>query len=112
MPYTHKITITVPASFTAITAAIGRALDPDRGGAESFRPVEGTKNISVTTPCTEAFAAQVPAMLADPALLHGAVSADYATRWKDLVPPTLEECAAFCAAVIPEQMPEPMVVPT
>lgn len=106
MPYAHKITITVPASFTAMAAAIGRALDPDRGGAESFRLVEGTENISVTTPCTEAFAAQVPAMLANPALLHGAVSADYATRWSDLVPPTLEECTAFCAAVIPEPFVE------
>jgi len=110
--YTHQITITVPAAFAATAAAIGRALDPDRGGADSFRPVEGTDNISVTTPCTEEFALQVPAMLADPAMLHGAVTADYAARWADLTPPTLEECTAFCAAVIPEPIPEPVVVPT
>lgn len=106
MTYTNKITITVPASFTDVAAAIGRALDPDRGGADSFRPVNGTENIRVSTPCTVAFAAQVPAMLADPALLHGAVAADYATRWPDLTPPTPEECAAFCAAVIPEPLVE------
>lgn len=108
--YTHKITITIPATFAATAAMIGRALDPDRGGADSFRPVEGTANISVTTPCTEAFAAQVPAMLANPALLYGAVTADYAARWADLTPPTLAECEAFCASVIPEPEPEPVVV--
>ena len=41
-------------------------------------------------------------MLADPAMLHYAVSADYAARWADLTPPTLSECEAFCAGAVVE----------
>ena len=41
-------------------------------------------------------------MLANPQALHAAVSADYAARWVDMTPPTLEECEAFCQSVIPE----------
>ena len=41
-------------------------------------------------------------MLADPMLLHYTVSADYAARWADLVPPTLEECEIFCGGVVVE----------
>lgn len=33
------------------------------------------------------------------ALLDAVVSADYAARWPELVPPTLAECEAFCSAV-------------
>lgn len=106
MNYTRQITITVPATFAETAAAIGRALDPDVGGADSFRPVADTANISVTTPCTEQFAQQVPMMLADPNMLYQAVAADYAKRWTELIPPTLEECTAFCAAVIPEPVAE------
>ena len=109
MNYTKQITITVPATFAAIASAIGRALDPDRGGADSFQPVEGTENIAVTTPCTEEFAQQVPVMLENPSVLFNVVQADYATRWKDFTPPTLAECTEFCNAVIPKPKP---VIPT
>lgn len=52
---------------------------------------------TTTTPCVPAFAAQALAMASNPAMLHYAVTADYATRWPDLIPPTLTECEAFCA---------------
>jgi hypothetical protein len=55
--------------------------------------------ITTTTACTEDFYGQAQAMLADPALLHGAVVADYAARWADMTPPTLAECESFCAEV-------------
>ena len=35
--------------------------------------------------------------LADAAMLHAVVSADYAARWSDLTPPTLDECQSFVA---------------
>ena len=116
MSYDTTLSIKLPAALADIAAMIGRALDPDSGGERSFtRIVTGTDaegkpiygdTISTTTPCTTAFKTQAEAMLANPALLHGAVSADYAKRWADLVPPTLAECESFCAGVIPE--PEPI----
>jgi hypothetical protein len=84
--------------------AIGRALDPDTGGADSWT-LEGD-TITTSTPCTEAFYDQAQAMLADPALLYGAVSADYSARWSDLTPPTLSDCEAFIAGVIPDPVQE------
>jgi hypothetical protein len=84
---------------------VARALDPDVGGAESFGPrlradddgVEyAPDSYTTTTPCVPAFAQQALAMASNPAMLHYAVTADYATRWPDLTPPTLAECEAFC----------------
>lgn len=107
MSYTHAVKIKLPVAMADIAAAIGRALDPDAGGDKSFsRDVTGADaegllifgdTISTSTPCTEEFHAQATYMLANPQALHAAVSADYAARWADLVPPTLEECEAFCA---------------
>jgi hypothetical protein len=97
MQYTHTLTLTLPASMLPIAQAISRALDPDVGGYASW--TEAGDTITTTTPCTEAFAAQAQAMLADPALLHGAVVADYAARWADMTPPTLAECEQFCNEV-------------
>jgi hypothetical protein len=112
--YDQTITITLPFALADIASRIGRAMDSDTGGERSFtRTVIGTDaegkpiygdTISTTTPCTTAFKLQAEAMLADPALLHGAVAADYKKRWADLTPPTLAECEAFCAGVIPEPM--------
>lgn len=107
MSYTQRLRITVPASLYDVACSIARALDPDVGGAASWGPRirtqdDGTEYVpdfyTCDTPCTEEFHAQAHAMLTDPALLHAAVTADYAARWADLTPPTLAECEAFVAA--------------
>lgn len=107
MSYDATLTITIPASLYDTACAIARALDVDVGGADSFGPqVDEATEYTTSTPCTSAFKEQALAMLADPALLRGAVTADYAARWADLVPPTLEDCEAFCAGVVvAEQQP-------
>lgn len=105
MTYSERFQASIPSSLYQIGRAIARALDPDVGGAENWGPeLQGdppTAPDRYTTdfPCTAEFKAQAVAMLADPALLHAAVAQDYATRWPDLVPPTLAECEAFCAGV-------------
>lgn len=115
MSYDTTLSIKLPYALADIAAMIGRALDPDVGGERSFtrivtgmdaegKPIYGD-TISTTTPCTTAFKLQAEAMLANPALLHGAVSADYSKRWEGMTPPTLAECEAFCAGVIPEPQP-------
>ena len=104
--YDATLSISLPAALAPIAAAIGRALDPDVGGADSFTLSSDELTISTSTPCTSAFAQQAAYMLSHPEALHAAVSQDYAARWADLVPPTLAECEAFCAGVIvPEVLP-------
>ncbi len=120
MSYNYTVRIEVPASQAEIAAKIGAALDPDSGGAASWNrtiigytegempePIYGD-TIFVSTPCRKEFAEQVPLLLANPAMLHAVVAQDYAARWPDEVPPTLAECEAFCASVIPEPAPEPI----
>ena len=102
--YDHTLSITLPAALLPIAQSISLALDPDVGGSESWMLTEAGDTISTSTPCTAEFYAQAQYMLTDPAALHAACAADYAARWADLVPPTLEDCVAFCAAVI---QPEP-----
>ena len=106
MRYTHRLTITIPAALYSVACAIARSLDPDTGGANSFGareqgdPPSMPETYSTTTPCTAEFAQQALAMAGNPAMLHAVVSADYAARWADLTPPTLADCAAFCAGAV------------
>ena len=119
MSYSETLTITLPATLADIAASIARSLDPDVGGEYSFKPdvigyTEGDKpepiygkTISCTTPCEPMFLAQAEYMMLHPEALHAAVSADYATRWPDMVAPTLADCMAFCAGIVhPEGTPE------
>lgn len=98
--YDHTLSITLPAALLPIAQSISRALDPDVGGSESWTLTEAGDTITTSTPCTSEFYEQAQYMLTDPAALHAACAADYAARWADLVPPTLEECESFCNGVI------------
>jgi hypothetical protein len=111
--WTEYLTLTLPYSpeMADIASKIGRGMDVDVGGAHSFNrsiigyeadgetPIYGD-TLTCTTGCTAQFKQQAMAMMADPALLHGAVAADYATRWPDLTPPTLAECEGFVAELV------------
>ncbi len=108
--YDHKLIITISPEVLDIGKRVARSLDPDAGGWHSFTPVTDGETITAyvaDTPCTQGFYAQALAMLEAPEMLHYAVTADYAARWADLVPPTLEECEQFCAAVVLPVEPEP-----
>lgn len=95
--YTETFGLSVPADQAATASAIGRALDPDVGGADSFHIDPGGETISMTTRCTPEFKVRAVGLLANPVALHAVVQADYARRWPDLTPPTPAECEAFCA---------------
>ena len=108
--YDHKLIITIPPELLLVGKSISRALDNDVGGFDSWTPVLDGETITAyvaDTPCTQGFYEQALLMLDNPAMLHYAVTQDYAARWGDLVPPTLEECVAFCAAVVLPVEPEP-----
>lgn len=105
--------MTLPLELEAIATSVGRALDPDVGGADSFhRPVlsyDGETPIyadtlvcsSLCTPAFKALAlALALAMAAEPRLLYRMCSTDYRRRWADMEPPTLEDCQKFCTAVL------------
>lgn len=106
MSYTARLRIEVPAALYDTACAIARALDPDVAGHLSYGPREQgdppaiPETYSTETPCTPAFAEQAIAMMAAPEMLHAVVSADYAARWADLIPPTLEECELFCETAL------------
>lgn len=105
--YDAHLTITVPASMADVAAMVGRAMDPDTGGIYSFTaditgydgetPVYGDTT-TCRTVCRPEFKARALAMLADPAILWYACQQDYAQRWPDATPPTLEQCATFITA--------------
>lgn len=99
--YTETLTVTVPESLAEIASKIGRAMDPDRGGEDSFTN-DGNGLLICRTPVKPFFKEQAFAMLQNAAYLHAACAQDYATRWPDLVPPTLAECEAFVNAVVLE----------
>ena len=101
--YTNTFKLSVPLELADLANASGRPIDQDSGGADSFHEVDGV--LVCETLCTEGFYLQAQAMLADPALLHYAVTADYAARWADMTPPTLDECTLFVNSVIPEPTP-------
>ena len=108
--YDHRLNITIPPELLLIGKSISRALDNDVGGWDSWTPVLDGETIvayTTSTPCTAGFYEQALYMLANPEVLHRAVSDDYFVRWADLDPPTLEECQAFCAAVV---LPEVEVI--
>ncbi len=108
--YGHTLSLTIPPDLLLVGKSIARALDPDVGGYESFGPVLDGETIvayTTSTPCTAGFYEQALYMLANPEVLHRAVSDDYFVRWGELVPPTLDECVAFCAAVVLPVEPEP-----
>ena len=99
----EQLTIKLPANLADIAAKIGRALDPDRGGAESFVLADDALTISASTYCTPVFKQQAAYLLAHPAALHAACAADYSVRWAEFDAPTLDECEAFCEGVIVEK---------
>lgn len=107
--YDHTLTLTIAPDLLLVGKTIARALDPDAGGWHSFSPVLDGETIvayTTSTPCTASFYEQAMAMLEAPEMLHYAVTQDYAARWADLVPPTLEECQQFCAGVVLPEVEE------
>lgn len=90
----YRVTVTVPLEQTATASAVGRAMDIDVGGADSFIERDGV--LVAQTWASEAFAQMFAYLIANPAGLAMAVAADYESRWPELEPPSSEDIAAFC----------------
>ena len=99
MSYSSCFTLTVSADVELTAAKVGKAFDPDTGGEYSFcTNPDGT--LSTSTPCDAEFKATADYLMTDASALHQAITQKYSERWADLTPPTLDECAAFIAAII------------
>lgn len=96
----YRVVVTCPLELAATASAIGRAMDIDVGGADSFIETDGV--LTAQTWASEAFASMFQYLIASPQGLLMAVLADYESRWPGLEPPTLEAVQAFCAAATME----------
>ena len=92
----YRVTVTCPVELAATVSAVGRAMDIDVGGADSF--VEEGGMLVARTWANESFAGMFQYLLGNPDGLHLAIASDYASRWQELEPPSLPDVAAFCAA--------------
>jgi len=103
-PYESTLTIAVPMSLMPVAAPIAQAFDPLSGGAHSFDILRATDSNGNTwalchSPATTETAAGLPFLQANPNYLYGSVMLDFADRWPDEMPPTVEECTAFCEGI-------------
>lgn len=92
----YRVTVTVPVDHRDTASAIGRAMDIDVGGADSFIETDGV--LTAQTWASEAFASMFAYLIASPQGLLMAVAADYEACWPDLAPPDLPAIEAFCQA--------------
>lgn len=96
MSDSFRVTVAVPMALADTAAAVGRAMDIDVGGADSFIERDGV--LVAQTWASREFAGMFAYLLGNPHGLAMAVAADYAARWPELEPPSREDIAAFCAA--------------
>lgn len=92
----YRVVVTVAQEHAHAASSIGRAMDVDVGGADSFI-AEGSMLVARVW-ASEAFASMFQYLIANPNGLYMAVASDYETRWPDLQPPTLQEIVQFCEA--------------
>lgn len=104
--FTEQISITLPADLAEIARKIGRAMDSDSGGADSFSLSADGLTISTSAICTAEYKADADHLLAHPDELYAYCAANYVKRWGDLEPPTLAECEQFCAGVVSDERPQ------
>lgn len=90
----YRVTATVPLDLATTARAIGRAMDIDVGGADSFVEREGVLQAKTWT--NKDFADMFLYMKDNPIGLYMCVLSDYETRWPELTPPTLAEIEDFC----------------
>jgi hypothetical protein len=106
--WNHNVVFICPIAQQEVAKRISRSLDPDVGGYEAFQTIASADgylpaaNCLYGTPVRESFLALIQSLTDEniPLANRGAalkqmVDADYANRWPDEVPPTLNECQSF-----------------
>lgn len=100
--YLHRAVVIVPESLLDLSRGIAQALGPSARDDLSFDSISATRDgvqyRVADTAITAETRAQYAAMLASPALLHGAVVAGWERKDIDPPPPTLAEVSAWLDA--------------
>lgn len=92
-----RVTVSgVPSEMESVASAIGRSMDIDVGGADSFVKGEDGKLVAKTW-ANEEFANMFQYLFQNPEALHMAIVSDYEKRWQGLTPPSLEDIIQFCS---------------
>lgn len=83
---------------------IARSFDPDTGGDRTFALNASTTGLEPATHCVVDTSAKdifigYLSQMTDPHILEAFVDQDYAARWPDLEPPSLNECVEFLSLV-------------
>jgi hypothetical protein len=112
MTWNHYVVLIIHIDQQSVGNAIGRSLDPDMGGDQTFTltaSADGNLPAAKTlcgTSCRESFLQTVQALtdsntpLANrAAALKQMVDADYAARWPNETTPTLAECESFLSGL-------------
>lgn len=90
----YRVTVTLPADHRDTASAIGRAMDIDVGGADSF--IENDGVLTAQTWASAEFATMFQYFIENPSNLYIALLADYEYRWPDIAPPSEEDIRLFC----------------
>lgn len=93
-----RVIVTVPLNYYNTASAVGRAMDIDVGGADSF--VERDGQLVAQTWANEAFARMFQYLISNPIGLAQAISADYDARWPEFTAPSTSDVQAFCEAAV------------
>jgi phage-related tail fiber protein len=115
--WNHYAVLIIPIAQQAVGNRIGRALDPDIGGNQTFTlTASADGNLPATetlcgTACRESFLQTVQSLVDNntplanrAAALKQMVDADYTARWPEEVPPTLAEWRVSPSMSIPHGM--------
>lgn len=90
-----RIKLTVPASVLHTAKLASQAMDPDVGGFNAFEIVEPDGRHSYTVDVSDEYFAAFQAFTPMPELLRESIARDFAQRFPESTPPTLDDCAAF-----------------
>ena len=95
-----RLTLTVPASALETAKRASQALDADVGGYYAFETQDEQGNYFYIVNLDEWYYGQIQALMADPTMLHGFISQQFALRFPTDPVPSLTECAALCANIV------------
>lgn len=89
----------IPAEVLEAAKLAAQAFDPDTGGYDSWQPTDDHGRRLFVCEISEEYFEAFPVLKLYPDYLLDAITRDFAARFPDTQPPTLEALTAFCEAV-------------
>ena len=89
----------IPASVLEAAKLAAKAFDPDIGGYDSWQPTDAEGRHLFICEVSQQYFEAFPVLKFYPEHLLTAIERDFAARFPDVQPPSLEVLAAFCNSV-------------